>query len=53
VRRLLAGCSVFCGAFELAESVCADSADIGMPVPDGLLELVDHSLLRQVQAFKP
>jgi predicted ATPase len=50
-RRLLAACSVFRGGgtLELIESVCAASADIGMPVLDGLQELVDHSLLRQVQ----
>jgi DNA-binding NarL/FixJ family response regulator len=51
-RRLLAGCSVFRGggSLELIEAVCVASLDIGTPVLDGLQELVDHSLLRQVQA---
>ena len=50
-RRLLAGCSVFRGGgtLELIESVFTASVDIGIPVLDGLQELVDHSLLRQVQ----
>jgi hypothetical protein len=33
------------GTLELIESVCVASADIGMPVPDVLRELVVHSLL--------
>ena len=41
------------GTLELIEAVYVASADIGMPAPDGLRELVDHSLLRQRQAFKP
>jgi predicted ATPase/DNA-binding CsgD family transcriptional regulator len=51
-RRLLAACSVFRGgaSLEIIESVCAAAADIGMPVLDALQELVEHSLLRQVQA---
>jgi non-specific serine/threonine protein kinase len=48
-RRLLAVCSVFAGGASLAgiETVC-DVVDIGLPVLDGLQELVDQSLLRQV-----
>jgi non-specific serine/threonine protein kinase len=47
--RLLAVCSVFAGgaSLEAIETVC-DAVDIGMPVLDGLQELVDQSLLRQV-----
>jgi non-specific serine/threonine protein kinase len=49
-KRLLAVCSVFRGgiSLEVIESVCEASAEIGMPVLDGLQELVDQSLLRQV-----
>jgi non-specific serine/threonine protein kinase len=49
--RLLATCSAFRGgaSLEIIESVCAAAVDIGMPVLDGLQELVDQSLLRQVQ----
>ena len=48
-RRLLAGCSVFAGgaSLETVETVC-DAADTGLPVLDGLQELVDQSLLRQI-----
>ena len=48
-RRLLAVCSVFAGSagLEVIEMVCA-TVDIGLPVLDGLRELVDQSLLRQV-----
>ncbi len=48
-RRLLATCSVFAGSATLEgiETVCA-AVDIGLPVLDGLQELADHSLLRQV-----
>lgn len=50
--RLLAACSVFRGgaSLEMIESVCAAAADIGMQVLDALQELVEQSLLRQVQA---
>ena len=50
-RRLLATCSVFAGgaSMELVETVCGAAVDIGLPVLDGLQELVDHSLLRQVR----
>jgi non-specific serine/threonine protein kinase len=49
-RRLLATCSVFAGSATLEgiETVCA-AVDIGLPVLDGLQELADHSLLRQVR----
>jgi predicted ATPase/DNA-binding CsgD family transcriptional regulator len=48
-RRLLAVCSVFAGgaSLEAIETVC-DAVDLGLPVLDGLQELVDQSLLRQV-----
>ena len=48
-KRLLAVCSVFAGgaSLEAIETVC-DAVDIGLPVLDGLQELVDQSLLRQV-----
>jgi predicted ATPase len=50
-RRLLAGCSVFRGGIDLAviESVSAE-AGIGVSVLDGLQELADQSLLRQLRA---
>src|SRR6478735_9680381 len=46
----LATCSVFAGgaSLEVIETVCAAVVDIGLPVLDGLQELADHSLLRQV-----
>ena len=49
-RRVLATCSVFAGSatLEFIETVCA-AVDIGLPVLDGLQELADHSLLRQVR----
>jgi DNA-binding CsgD family transcriptional regulator len=48
-RRLLAVCSVFAGgaSLEAIETVC-DAVDTGLAVLDGLQELVDQSLLRQV-----
>src|SRR5215469_3803969 len=48
-KRLLALCSVFAGgaSMEAIEIVCG-AVDIGVPVLDGLQELVDQSLLRQV-----
>ncbi len=48
-RRLLAVCSVFAGgaSLEIIETVC-DAVDLGLPVLDGLQELVDLSLLRQI-----
>jgi non-specific serine/threonine protein kinase len=51
-KRLLATCSVFAGAtsLETLETVCGTSVDIGLPVLDGLQELVDQSLLRQVRS---
>jgi predicted ATPase/DNA-binding CsgD family transcriptional regulator len=50
-RILLAACSVFRGGLtlEFIESVCAGSVSLSIPVLDGLQELVDHSLLRQVR----
>jgi len=49
-RRLLAACSVFAGgaSLEAIEAVCDAAVDIGLPVLDGLQELADQSLLRQV-----
>ena len=49
-RRLLATCSVFAGgaSLEVIETVCDAAVDIGLPVLDGVAELVDQSLLRQV-----
>ena len=49
-RRLLAMCSVFAGgaSLEVIETVCGAAVDIGLPVLDGVAELVDQSLLRQV-----
>jgi predicted ATPase/DNA-binding CsgD family transcriptional regulator len=49
-RELLAACSVFRGGIDLAviESVCT-RAGIGVMVLDGLQELVDQSLLRQLR----
>jgi predicted ATPase/DNA-binding CsgD family transcriptional regulator len=50
-RRLLGVCSVFAGgaSLEVVETVCAVALDIGLPVLDGVQELVDHSMLRQVR----
>ena len=49
-RRLLGACSVFAGgaSLEVIESVCGAAVDVGLPVLDGVAELVDQSLLRQV-----
>jgi predicted ATPase/DNA-binding CsgD family transcriptional regulator len=49
-RRLLAACSVFAGgaSLEVIETVCDAAVDIGLPMLDGLQELIDQSLLRQV-----
>jgi predicted ATPase/DNA-binding CsgD family transcriptional regulator len=51
-RRLLAACSVFAGgaSLEVIETVCGAAVDIGLPVLDGVAELVDQSLLRPVPA---
>jgi predicted ATPase/DNA-binding CsgD family transcriptional regulator len=51
-RRLLATCSVFAGgaSLEIIETVCGTAVDIGLPVLDGVAELVDQSLLRPVPA---
>jgi predicted ATPase/DNA-binding CsgD family transcriptional regulator len=50
--RLLAACSVFRGGIGLqaVESVCVAAIEPGAEVLDGLEELVDQSLLRQVEA---
>src|SRR5215472_8827627 len=49
--RLLATCSVFTGgaSLEAIETVCGAAVDIGMPVLDGLAELLDQSLMRQLR----
>jgi predicted ATPase/DNA-binding CsgD family transcriptional regulator len=51
-RRLLATCSVFAGgaSLETIETVCGATVDIGLPVLDGVAELVDQSLLRSLPA---
>jgi len=51
-RRLLGACSVFAGGadLEVIETVCDAAVDIGLPVLDGLQELVNQSLMRQVQS---
>jgi predicted ATPase/DNA-binding CsgD family transcriptional regulator len=53
-RGLLAACSVFRGGvpLDVIESVCAE-AHAEIAVLDGLQELVDHSLLRQLPAPGP
>jgi non-specific serine/threonine protein kinase len=52
-RRLLAVCSVFRGGIdlEIVESICATAVDVGLPVLDGLQELVDQSMLRKRPEF--
>jgi predicted ATPase/DNA-binding CsgD family transcriptional regulator len=52
-RRLLAACSVFAGgaSLEVLEAVCDAAVDIGLPVFDGVAELVDQSLLRPVRSL--
>jgi non-specific serine/threonine protein kinase len=54
-RRLLAACSVFAGgaSLEAIETVCGSIIDLGLPVLDGVAELVDQSLLRQVRGSAP
>jgi predicted ATPase/DNA-binding CsgD family transcriptional regulator len=49
--RLLGTCSVFAGgaSLEVIEAVCGAAPDTGLPVLDGLQELVDQSLLRLVR----
>jgi predicted ATPase len=51
-RRLLGTCSVFAGgaSLEAIETVCGAAVDISLPLLDGLQELVDQSLLRQVRS---
>ena len=54
-RRLLAACSAFAGGASLEgiETVCGPVMDPGLPVLDGVAELVDQSLLRQVRGSAP
>jgi predicted ATPase/DNA-binding CsgD family transcriptional regulator len=54
-RRLLAACSVFAGgaSLEAIETVCGPGTESGRPVLDGVAELVDQSLLRQVRSSAP
>jgi predicted ATPase/DNA-binding CsgD family transcriptional regulator len=54
-RRLLATCSVFAGgaSLEAIETVCGAAVDIGPPVLDGLAELLDQSLMRQLRRPGP
>ena len=54
-RRLLATCSVFAGgaSLEAIETVCDAAVDIGPPVLDGLAELLDQSLMRQLRRPGP
>jgi non-specific serine/threonine protein kinase len=54
-RRLLATCSVFAGgaSLEAIETVCDAMVDIGLPVLDGLAELLDQNLIRQVHRPGP
>ena len=50
-RRLLAACSVFAGgaSLDVIETVWGTAVDAGLPVLDGLEELVGLSMLRQVR----
>ena len=52
LQRLFRRCSVFVGGagLEQLEAVCGPDAEIGRPVFDGISELVDHSLIRQLEA---
>jgi predicted ATPase len=54
-RRLLAVCSVFAGgaSLEAIETVCDNAVARGLPLIDGLQELVDQSLMRQVRSPGP
>ena len=54
-RRLLATCSVFAGgaSLEAIETVCDAAVDIGLPALDGLAELLDQSLMRQLRRPGP
>jgi predicted ATPase/DNA-binding CsgD family transcriptional regulator len=54
-RRLLAACSAFAGGASLEgiETVCGPVMDPGLRVLDGVAELVDQSLLRQVRGSAP
>ena len=50
-RRLLDRLSVFEGGIDLAaaEAVCGPSAELGLDVVDGLVDLADQSLIRTVE----
>jgi len=52
MQRLFRRCGVFVGgaAIEQLEAVCGPDAEIGRSVFDGIGELVDHSLIRQIEA---
>ena len=52
LQRLFRRCSVFVGGagLEQLESVCGPDAEIGRSVLDGISALVDHSLIRQLEA---
>jgi predicted ATPase/class 3 adenylate cyclase len=53
MQRLFARCAVFVGgaALEQVEAVCGPAAEIGREVLHALGELVDQSLMRQVDAY--
>jgi predicted ATPase/DNA-binding CsgD family transcriptional regulator len=54
-KRLLNVCSVFAGgiSLEIIETVCEVAVGTGLPLLDGLQELVDQSLLRPVRGPSP
>jgi predicted ATPase/DNA-binding CsgD family transcriptional regulator len=51
-KRLLSVCSVFAGgiSLEVIETVCETAVGTGLPLLDGLQELIDQSLLRPVRS---
>jgi predicted ATPase/class 3 adenylate cyclase len=51
MQRLFARCAVFVGGAQLEqlEAVCGDAGEIGRDVLEGVGELVDQSLLRQIE----
>jgi predicted ATPase/class 3 adenylate cyclase len=51
MQRLFARCAVFVGGAQLEqlEAVCGDAGEIGRDMLDGVGELVDQSLLRQIE----
>ncbi len=52
MQRLFRRCAVFVGgaALEQLEAICGPEAEIGRAVLDGVSELFDHSLIRQVES---